>query len=80
MSSQGKLKIIRQVESSPNISSALQRLGINRSTYYRWKHKFKLLGFVGLQDNKPRINRRWNQLKPDEEELEQPVLEEDFPF
>ena len=68
MSSQDKLKIIRQVESSPNISNTLQRLGINRSTYYRWKHNFKLFGSMGLSDIKPTVHKRWNQLKPDEEE------------
>lgn len=68
MTAHNKLNSIRQVESSPCINSALQRLGINRSTYYRWKQKFKLLGFSGLQDVKPRISRRWNQLRPAEKE------------
>lgn len=68
MTAQQKLRIIRAVESAGNCSYALRRLRINRSTYYRWKYTFKLLGFSGLQDSKPLVERRWNQLRPEEEE------------
>ena len=70
MSKHDKLEALRLIESSGlNVSSALKRLGIARSTYYRWRQKFRTLGVLGLQDNKPHRLRTWNQLLPEQNEM-----------
>ena len=54
MSKNKKMDIIRNVESSClSISRALKKLDMPRSTYYRWKHKLRTMGSLGLKDNKP---------------------------
>ena len=51
MSKHQKLDAICLVESSGlSTGAALKRLGIARSTYYRWKKKFRTMGLKGLQD------------------------------
>ena len=63
MSRDQKMEIIRSVECSGlNISEAINRLDIPRSTYYRWKRKLRSQGIKGLRDNKPYRLRTWNQL------------------
>ncbi|UCC44976.1 MAG: IS3 family transposase [Candidatus Zixiibacteriota bacterium] len=63
MSRDQKLDILRLIESSSlNISEALMKCDIPRSTYYRWKRNFKAMGRMGLQDNRPCRGRSWNQL------------------
>ncbi len=63
MSRDQKMDIIRIIESSSlSTSEALAKFDIPRSTYYRWKHKFRAMGRQGLQDNKPYRARTWNQL------------------
>jgi RNA-directed DNA polymerase len=64
-----KLEILRTVEGSglPAIQ-ALRQLGIPRSTYYRWRRKFRRIGSAGLADHKPRRERVWNQLLDEEVE------------
>ena len=63
MSKHQKLDAICLIESSGlSTCAALKRLGIARSTYYRWKKKFQAMGLKGLQDNKPHRLRTWNQL------------------
>ena len=58
-----KLEILRMVESSGvPIVQALKRLGISKSTYYRWKRRFKADGFGGLQDRSPVKGIVWNRL------------------
>jgi transposase InsO family protein len=65
MSRNDKLKFIRLIEGSElNISMALTKYDVPRSTYYRWKRKLKKTGLQGLQDNKPHRARTWNQLLP----------------
>ena len=63
MSRNEKMKFIRLIEGSDlNISDALAKYDVPRSTYYRWKRNLKNMGFKGLQDNKPHRARTWNQL------------------
>jgi len=65
MSCSEKLKFIRLVEGSDlNISDALVKYDVPRSTYYRWKRKLRTMGTKGLHDNKPHRARTWNQLLP----------------
>ena len=69
MSKHQKLDAICLIESSGlSTGAALKRLGIARSTYYRWKKKFQMMGLKGLQDNKAHRLRTWNQLLPDQNE------------
>ena len=57
------MKFIRLIEGSElGISDALARYDIPRSTYYRWKRKYRIMGLNGLQDNKPLPLRIWNSL------------------
>lgn len=70
MSKSEKMDIIRQVESSGlNITQALKKFDIPRSTYYRWKRKLRTMGIHGLQDKKPSRTRIWNQLLPHQEDI-----------
>ena len=65
MSRNGKMEFIRLIEGSElDISEALTKYDVPRSTYYRWKRKFRDAGIKGLQDNKPSRARTWNQLLP----------------
>jgi transposase InsO family protein len=67
MSRNQKMETIRSVESSSlNISDALNKFDIPRSTYYRWKRKLRTMGITGLQDNKPLHLRVWNSLPPEQ--------------
>lgn len=67
MSATEKLKTLRLIESAQmSLSAALEQFDLPRSTYYRWKRKFKQQGRIGLQDNKPQRVRIWNQLRPEE--------------
>ena len=63
MSRNEKMKFIRLIEGSQlNITDALAKYDVPRSTYYRWKHKLRNQGINGLADNKPYRARTWNQL------------------
>jgi transposase InsO family protein len=69
MSAQQKLEIIRVVESSGiNRSKSIDRLGIAKTTYYRWKKRLKDLGSDGLKDRKPIPKQFWNRLTSQEEQ------------
>jgi putative transposase len=70
MSKHDKLEALRLIESSGlSVSAALTRLGVARSTYYRWRQKFRTLGVLGLQDNTPHRLWTWNQLLPKQNEM-----------
>lgn len=64
-----KMQVLRSVESSGlSHQDALSRLDLPRSTYYRWKRKFRLHGSMGLEDLSPYQGRVWNQLLPHEQD------------
>jgi transposase InsO family protein/transposase-like protein len=76
-----KLEIIRLVEQS-NIPAkqALDRLGIPRTTFYRWYDKYAQGGTEALEDKAPMPARVWNRIPDNIREkivdlaLEQPEL------
>jgi len=61
-----KLEIIRLVEES-HLSArlTLAKLGIPRTTFYRWYDRYLQRGEVGLQDQSPKPKHVWNRI-PDE--------------
>ena len=50
-------------------SQVLDDLGIPRSTYYKWRKTYDEEGLPGLAKSKPRANRVWNRLTPDERNI-----------
>lgn len=70
-----KLEIIRLVEQS-NIPAkqALDRLGIPRTTFYRWYDKYQRGGAEALEDNAPMPARVWNRIPLTLELMTLPVL------
>ena len=76
-----KLEIIRLVEGSHlPIKRTLDKLGIPRTTFYRWYDRYLRLGEAGLEDRSSRPGRVWNRIPDDvrtavvELALEQPEL------
>ena len=69
MSKYEKMDAISLIEGSGlSISSAVKTVGIPKTTYYRWRRKFRSTGFNGLKDNKPRPHKAWNKLLPEQED------------
>jgi len=61
-----KLEIIRLVEGSHlSARQTLAKLGIPRTTFYRWYDRYLQRGEVGLQDQSPKPKHVWNRI-PDE--------------
>ena len=58
-----KLEIIRLVEGS-HLSArlTLAKLGIPRTTFYRWYDRYLQRGEAGLQDQSPKPKHVWNPL------------------
>ena len=58
-----KLEIIRLVEES-NLSArlTLAKLGIPRTTFYRWYNRYLQRGEAGLQDQRPKPKHVWNRV------------------
>ena len=57
-----KLTLLFAVESSGfNVSEALVRLDVPRTTYYRWRAKYKKFGTKGLTDKRPIAKRKWKK-------------------
>ncbi len=76
-----KLEIIRLVEQSHlPAKRTLDKLGIPRSTFYRWYELFQSGGPEALDDRSPRPDRVWNRIPDDVRErikklaLEEPAL------
>jgi len=69
MSRYEKMDAISLVEGSGlSVSNALNKIGLPRTTFYRWRKKFRTMGISGLKDNKPRPRRPWNKLLPQQED------------
>lgn len=61
-----KLEIIRLVEQSHlPAKRTLTRLGIPKTTFYRWFARYEAFGKAGLEDRRPHPGRVWNRI-PDE--------------
>ena len=58
-----KLEIIRLVEES-HLSArlTLSKLGIPRTTFYRWYDRYLQRGETGLQDQSPKPKHVWNRI------------------
>ena len=61
-----KLEIIRLVEQSYlPIKQTLDKLGIPRTTFYRWYDRYQIGGPEALEDRSPRPSRVWNRIPDD---------------
>jgi len=76
-----KLEIIRLVEQSHlPVKRTLAKLGIPKTTFYRWYDRYLAFGEAGLEDCSPHPGRVWNRIPDAERErivklaLEEPEL------
>lgn len=77
MNADEKMTLILAVEESGfNVTEALKRLDVSRSTYYRWRAKLRREGLTGLKDKKPIPNKQWNAITPAEEKVILKIAEE----
>ena len=61
-----KLEIIRLVEQSYlSIKLTLDKLGIPRTTFYRWYDRYQIGGPEALEDQSPQPSRIWNRIPDD---------------
>ena len=61
-----KLEIIRLVEQSHlGVGSTLDKLGIPKTTFYRWYDRFPAFGDAGLEDRNSSPGRVWNRIPDD---------------
>jgi putative transposase len=69
-----KLEIIRTVKDSELFTrQTLKELGIHRSTFYNWYHRYLADGVEGLGPKKPKARTFWNKIS--DEVKEQVVCE-----
>jgi transposase InsO family protein len=60
-----KMEIIRMVERAPlSVRRTLQKLGINRSTFYTWYRRYLESGPEGLSDGYHPRRQTWNRIPP----------------
>ena len=58
-----KLEIIRLVEKSYlPVKQTLDKLGIPRTTFYRWYDRYQMGGSEALEDQLPHPSRIWNRI------------------
>ena len=61
-----KLEIIQLVERSHlPIKQTLDKLGVPRTTFYRWYDRYQISGPEALEDQSPRPSRVWNRIPDD---------------
>jgi putative transposase len=69
MKPERKREVIELVRRSPvTKKETLLELGLSRSTFYRWQHRYRSEGEAGLVDRRPQPGTIWNQLRPEETE------------
>ena len=73
-----KLEIIRLVEGSHlPTKRTLDKLGISRTTFYRWYDRYQTGGPEALEDRSPRPSRVWNRIpEPVREKIKDLALKE----
>lgn len=59
-----RLRLFTLATELGNISEACRQMGIDRSTYYRWKPKLERYGLDGLRVRERRVPRMPNQIGP----------------
>ena len=58
-----KLEIIRLVEGAqPSARQTLAKLGIPRTTFYRWYDRYLQRGEAGLEDQSPKPKHVWKRI------------------
>jgi len=58
-----KLEIIRLVEQSHlPVKQTLDKLGIPRTTFYRWYDRYQIGCLEALEDQSPMPSRVWNRI------------------
>lgn len=68
-----KLEIIRLVEQSHlPVKRTLGKLGVLKTTFYRWYARYEAIGEAGLEDRCPHPGRVWNRIPTVPVELERP--------
>jgi transposase InsO family protein len=68
MSTQEKMEMLRvAMGSDVSIRKTLDALDLPKSTYYRWRHKWRQMGLLGLRDIRPKRCGSWNKLLPDQQ-------------
>ena len=61
-----KLEIIRLVEQSHlGVKPTLEKLGIPKTTFYRWYDRYLAFGEAGLEDRNSNPGRVWNRIPDD---------------
>ena len=67
MSSPEKMEMLRvAMGANGSIRKTLDALDLPKSTYYRWRHKWRQMGLMGLRDTRPKRSGSWNTLTPDQ--------------
>ena len=73
-----KLEIIRLVEGSHlPTKRTLDKLGIPRTTFYRWYDRYLAGGSEALEDRSPKPSRVWNRIRPTFRQREGLLVEAD---
>jgi len=67
MSTHEKMEMLRvTMGADVSVCKTMDALDLPRSTYYRWRKKWRQMGLLGLQDTHPKRCGSWNKLLPDQ--------------
>jgi transposase InsO family protein len=68
MSTQEKMEMLRvAMGSDASVGRTLGALDLPKSTYYRWRNKWRRMGLLGLRDTRPKRCGCWNKLLHDQQ-------------